>query len=420
MKQHKILITIVFVMTMVLSLSACGNKLSDKERETFNLLLSKSESVSILDQPVSLAIVAANRANSDSPIEYIDASEICTPILWAAEPGGEVAFIDVSGTPTIVEKQKTPTSNAVSEEQKKEDRAFYAQKITQKLASVNATAPEADLLAALIQAGNWLQSQPDENKKMCVVVDSGISTTGLLSFTQEGFLCSDIQTIVSQLEQHYSIPDFQGVEIACAALGKASSPQDDPGPTQRQWVIDLYQAIVETGGGTFDRTKITHNEPSKATQFPVTPIDFPDEKSLVFATPWELGETQVKFIEDKAVFVDEKAVRSALTPVANALKQNPSETVLIAGTTATEPPSEECLKLSNLRAAAVKAVLVNEFVIPETQIQTIGLGYDRDPFPRAQERDVNGNWIEAEAAKNRRVIIMDVDDPLAKKILDAS
>lgn len=54
----------------------------------------------------------------------------------------------------------------------------------------------------------------------------------------------------------------------------------------------------------------------------------------------------------------------------------------------------------------------------EGQHLTFGLGYEADPFVRGQDRDANGKFVESEGAKNRRVIVMDAEDPIAREILD--
>ena len=83
-----------------------------------------------------------------------------------------------------------------------------------------------------------------------------------------------------------------------------------------------------------------------------------------------------------------------------------------------ELPEASCVKLSNRRAEAVKDLLTEAFDVPASQLLTIGLGYEADPFVRGQDRDANGKFVESEGAKNRRVIVMDAEDPIAREILD--
>lgn len=142
------------------------------------------------------------------------------------------------------------------------------------------------------------------------------------------------------------------------------------------------------------------------------------ENNLVFETPFELNSTQVMFVSNKAEFINEADAKAALKPVADVILAHPDHPILLAGTTATDSTQEECVALSNERAAAVKKLLVDSFGVQESQLQTVGLGFEADPFVRGKDRDANGNFVESEAAKNRRVIVMDTNDPIAQEILN--
>ncbi len=141
------------------------------------------------------------------------------------------------------------------------------------------------------------------------------------------------------------------------------------------------------------------------------------ETNLVFETPFEINDTQIQFVAEKAIFVDEAQAKKVLEPVANAILEHPKNSVLIAGTTATDGKQASRVQLSNKRAAAVKNLLTTVYNVPESQLKTVGLGYEADPFERGQDRDSNGNFVESEGRKNRRVVVLDADDPIAKEIL---
>lgn len=142
-----------------------------------------------------------------------------------------------------------------------------------------------------------------------------------------------------------------------------------------------------------------------------------EQEALVFEKPFELNSTQVMFVANKAAFLDEAAAKAALEPVAKTILAYPDHQVLIAGTTATEGPQETSVLLSEERAKAVKNMLVKDFSVPESQLLTVGLGFEKDPFVRGQDIDANGNFVETEAARNRRVVLVDAEDPIAQKIL---
>lgn len=142
-----------------------------------------------------------------------------------------------------------------------------------------------------------------------------------------------------------------------------------------------------------------------------------DAEETVFEVPFELNETQVRFMADEAAFIDESAAKEALTPVAEVILAHPDHPILLAGTTATFGDQAACEKLSSARAEAVKNMLVSEFGVPAGQLKTVGLGYEKDPFERGSDIDANGSFVRTEAAKNRRVVVLDAESDIAKEIL---
>lgn len=141
------------------------------------------------------------------------------------------------------------------------------------------------------------------------------------------------------------------------------------------------------------------------------------KESLVFKVPFEMNETQIQFVINQAEFIDKNKAVEVLKPVAEAVLAYPDHSILIAGTTATDGTQENCVELSVRRAEAVKDVLVHHYNVPENQIQIVGLGYEKDPFERGKDRDQNGDFVESEGKKNRRVVVLDIEDPIAQNIL---
>ncbi len=145
------------------------------------------------------------------------------------------------------------------------------------------------------------------------------------------------------------------------------------------------------------------------------------KEQQVFQQPFELNETQIMFKPESADFVDPTAAETALKPVADIILAHPNNKILLAGTTATDGDQANRVKLSERRADAVKQMLVDKFNVPESQLLVKGLGYADDPFERGVDRnpagDPKGTWIDSEAPRNRRVIVMDAESDIAKQIL---
>ena len=183
--------------------------------------------------------------------------------------------------------------------------------------------------------------------------------------------------------------------------------------------ITISSNELETNTTYYIRLEPRDNEKEiKYTLSVKSPEEKKDEKAaLVFEVPFEINETQVQFVINEATFIDKEQAKEAVKPVAEAVLNAPEHAILIAGTTATDGTQESCIDLSNRRAQAVKDLLVNTYNVPESQIKTVGLGYEADPFERGADRDANGKFVESEAKKNRRVVILDVDDPIAQQLL---
>ena len=98
---------------------------------------------------------------------------------------------------------------------------------------------------------------------------------------------------------------------------------------------------------------------------------------------------------------------------------HPDHPILLAGTTATDGEQESCVRLSSQRAEAVKNLLVSAYGVPADQLLTVGLGLCGGPLPPGAGPGQQGNFVESEAVKNRRVVVLDANDPTAQAILNA-
>jgi len=186
--------------------------------------------------------------------------------------------------------------------------------------------------------------------------------------------------------------------------------------------VYYIRLIVEDGGISITKPKsdtvdydLTVRRQDNTTEANTATVEEAEE--AVFETPFELSSTQVRFVANQAVFIDEDEAKEALAPVAEIILAHPEHPILLAGTTATYGSQEDCINLSDRRAAAVKDLLVNHFGVSEAQLITVGLGYENDPFVRGRDVDSNGNFVESEGAKNRRVVVLDAESETAQQIL---
>lgn len=233
---------------------------------------------------------------------------------------------------------------------------------------------------------------------------------------------TDYEILLAPAGQYYRTIDFSLYNEMGDQVWE-SGTNDDGSVTVRQVQLSpqttYYGAIEQLAG---NKGSLIFRVSSHITQ-PDTAAEIQREtetvEELVFDEPFSLDETQIMFVSNKAIFVDEEAAKAALAPVAEVILAHPDHPILLAGTTATDGEQESCVRLSSQRAEAVKNLLVSAYDVPADQLLTVGLGYAADPFPRGQDRDSKGNFVESEAVKNRRVVVLDANDPTAQAILNA-
>ena len=207
----------------------------------------------------------------------------------------------------------------------------------------------------------------------------------------KGTLMDEYGTEVDTRQIHYADKD--------GAPETITSNELEPNTT-------YYLQLISTGHFDFDYS-VTFKSPDAVAK----------QSDLIFETPFEINDTQIQFVAESAKFIDEAQAKEVLKPVAEAILKHPESSVLLAGTTATDGDQADRVKLSNRRAEAVKKLLVSTYKVPESQLKTVGLGFEADPFERGQDRDSSGKFVESEGRKNRRVVVMDAKDPIAQQIL---
>lgn len=205
--------------------------------------------------------------------------------------------------------------------------------------------------------------------------------------------------------------DPYGAPLQAAQDGKAATLSLELPPNTTYYIY-----IWADKGDSIQYTLKIHGPEEPAAESGAATVE---QEPLVFETPFELNSTQVMFKAESDAFINEEAAKEALKPVAEVILAHPDHKILLAGTTATDGSQQARVELSNRRAAAVKGLLVSAFGVPEDQLLTIGLGFEADPFVRGQDRDANGKFVESEGAKNRRVVVMDVNDPIAQELLNS-
>lgn len=371
------------------------------------------------DEQMSACLVYSNRANCPLPNFNNDAvNEISEEV---ANTFGCISAICVDGNPEIVgsvtyedipENVKKAGSSKI-----KKDAIARIESFTNTITNCVANDSEADLLESLRLAVRSLSSNIETDNKSIVVMDSGLSTTGILNF-QNNILQADSEKIAEDLSKKDAIPDFTNCKVIFINLGDTSEPQDKLSPQQTKHLKEIWQAIVEKGGGSFEEAEsMPLNEKTKNKYPKVSNISIPEEQPIQYSentsldinAPIVIGEDQVKFVGDSDEYVDENNAMKTLKPISEYLKNNESISVLLIGTTAGDTNSDYTISLSNQRALAVRESLV-ELGVAKSRIKTKGMGCE-DPW------HISGAGTEGDmASQNRKVVLLDANSEIASQI----
>ncbi len=449
----KILVIFFVLFSAIFTLSACGSK------EGY----SKKGDIYKNNNPTALVVILGNHANAMAIPK--DAYKALEKYVDDAVYGGYVCAIVADATPTkyellskddffVEDAKNNSVLDKRIEERKKEIMNCFKEMV------VPADSPEVDLLGALREAKNVLdnsQFESIEDKRICII-DTGISTTGDLSFTDMDFIYNkpEIEEIIKQLKDYEGVgvlPDLKGIKVTFVGtsegLAEVAYPQELE-TTDKQFIKDLWKEIIEECGtkaefesaAGWDTPNVyTEDENSK---FPyVSVITFSHEKVIVMpeiskadpnspdAAPnlpdppqieTKLESETIGFKPDSSNYLNEDHAITILRPFAEELKAYlsyyPDDKIWLVGTSAAvEKDSDGSIELSLSRAEEVRKTLVTEFNIPQENLLTIGVAAK---FPWFVDEWPNGEFDTGVAQANRAVWVMNESSEQFKKLKSAN
>lgn len=405
----------LMVIVMAVGITGCGSK-------------SETENVTYSGNIVILNGKHANAVNFNISDLRSEIKNTCRHAY-----GTTFTLIEVDGNPYLVQDRLTIKKQksglfGTSDSQLEKIAETQTEHIMQLLADATPKTQELDTLRGIQMAAQQLEGA--EGKKTLIIMDTGLSTTGLVNF-QEILLESDCsEKIVESLEAENAIPDLQGVDVIWYGLGQTVAPQRKLYQKNHKNLEAGWRAVLEAGGAnniTFHNELIKESEESSKEDTPfisTIPINKPasilaeevklsdpEEKESVY----EMGEDELSFKAGSAQLrISEKQALKVLTPFIQYLKENPNESILVLGTTASADTKEKLLELSLERVKTVKRIMIEQGVKGK-QIQTAGLGF-HNPYT-IKDTDEKGNFVESLGSQNRKVIITNINSKTAKRIL---
>ncbi len=384
------------------------------------LLLTACAQKSENQTPLAIAVVLGNHANGRiNP----DSTAFRENVRKAVETGGFISVVVSDGNPELA-AEDLYTGMKKYQKGTKEKVESNMEAVTAKVLSGMslhiADDPEVDTLKALQIALRSLNDASEGSEKILFVIDSGLSTTGVLNF-RNNLLDAPPETIVTLLKERDAIPDFHGTRVIWQNMGDTDFPQAPLNDIQRGNLEKIWKAIVEAGQGIFEPNAAMYHEGAEVTYPEVSAVVLPEEEPIVFKsnavteemdfqTPVILSEEQIRFLGDLAEYADKEQAHRILKPIAEYMEAHPDLRMLLIGTTAGDSDNDFTRMLSYERAEAVRDTLVS-FGIEEKRFDVLGLACT-DPW------HVYGIPTSSEAAAvNRKTVLLDANSKEAKRLL---
>lgn len=347
-------------------------------------------------RPGPISLVVGVRADSAAPVLP---ESLRTELGQAAAAKRNISVVSVEGTPRVVFDQPFRGTGGNGGSQNREKAAYLTALSTAFAVRAKAVTPEANLLVALDKG---TRTAPGGT---VVVADSGLQTAGALRY-QDGdgaLLGAQPDEVATELKRDGQLPDLTGRRVVLLGLGDTVAPQTPLSPGQRAAVRATWRTIAQSAGAACVAVLDDLQDGKVAGPLPpVSTVPVPTPPKVRSCGRTVLDERgDVRFVRDSASFIDAAAARATIATVADVMRAG-RQTATLTGSTATSGSRAGRLALSEQRAGAVKAVLV-DLGIASSRITTRGVGAEGpDHIP---DVDARGTLLPGPAARNRAVAV---------------
>lgn len=343
-----------------------------------------------------LSMVWGARANNPAPELPAPTDQLLYDALLDSRPV-EVVVPDgaPTGTTTFAFDPVAGNDDALRAEFEE-----YRAALGTEFAVLRSEEPEVDTLGALSLAGRSMTAPG-----VILVVDSGLQTLAPLDFPGEGLLSAEPGDVAAFLEETDYLPDLQDQTVVWVGLGDTAAPQEALPTPQRNDLRRIWTAVLEAASACLEfpddplTTAPAHDDFAAVTPTPIPESPEPPERCGVVVYD---SSSALRFNVDEDVFVDPEAARETLSGIADNALADDRLRIELTGTTSSEGDADDNQALSERRAEAVKAVLV-DLGVPADRITSEGVG---SSWP-GRETDIGpeGELLPGPAARNRAVIV---------------
>ncbi|MBB1158050.1 MULTISPECIES: OmpA family protein [Amycolatopsis] len=344
------------------------------------------------DKPVSLVVGA--RAGSQRPAVAAGVQDLLSA---AVQNQQSVQVFRVDGQPSRALKI-SPVIKGKNESQRKQEIASAVQQVAQAVSGLGPKKPEADDLTALSEAGKLTG-----DGGTVVLMDSGLSTTGTISFRDSAMFDADPGELANFLAAKHLLPELKNKAVFLAGLGLTADPQPALDGSLQKKVVALWQAVAAKAGATCTAVLPLpdRRQDTVKTDLPVSKVDVPAAPVFRPCGTTVLRDSgPVGFLPNTARLRDEKGAHDTLQTLVSQLAGG--QKVTLTGNTATFGSPADSVTLSKQRAETVKALLVKAGIAAD-RITTVGAGQNGPG--RVRDIGPDGTLDPVAAAQNRSVVV---------------
>lgn len=384
--------------------------------------------------PEHIAIVVSNTKN-EGAVDTNNLSEDISKISLISNSTATV--ISADGKPEIVDTYSIPTyKSGISENKKQQLSENYAAQIISVMSSLTPNDEELDLFGAIDIAARQLKDY-SEGDKTLYIVSSGLSTKGLVNFTDLYLEDDHSEKLCEMLAKN--LPDLTGVRILWFGLGEVekNSTQTPLYESNRDILMNTWKSVLMAGGVSegdiaFSSAVSVNTNKDKSNLPYVSEIPIVQPSSVMVDVDFELPkdnnsktrknqvldlQESVPFEPDSTELKNENESVKSLRKIIQYLKENPNSQILLVGTTSSAGEEKSLKKFSYKRAESIKKIFLSSGV-KDNQIICVGAGYGSNLT--IKDRDAENKLIERKAQRNRTVwLFTDATSNSAKKLIEA-
>ena len=383
-------------------------------------------------QEIHLAVIVGSHANAPRP----NLGLIEDHVYNACYTYGSVTLVCDDGDPFTIVIDIPPEDDNLSITKYKQIANEQTKQILSAASGLQPKTEEVNTLRSIQLGARSLASVEAESDdvevvRQMVVLDSCLSTTGALSFSEHNLSSIDTADIVAQLQEIGEIPVLDDVSVTVYTCGDtAGKKQKELPEASRKVLKSVWESILVAGNAdvnikddlplssTYDEEAMPSVTPVIVVQ-DIVDIHHIEDVDDAFAEGGVISfdEKSIAFEMGTANLANKDAAKDVLNYVVEYMNTHPDLKILVCGTTACWGGEEYCKALSNDRASVICQLLINDFGIDKSRVQATGVGYSFDDF-YTYDHTPDGELDEAIAPSNRSVKLINLDSDTASKILN--